>query len=690
MKYTLFILLLLSGITHAQRPKPYRNWRPGGTVTPPPSGTANPGKMVYGRIPLRAEWIFNHDYSTQNTGGFVDGSLTAEFVLGATDKGLIDKSTVTVAWPKSMSVIIDSVNYGDGAGSGSTMQAWTLNAADPRNKEAAFPFVGLGYNVWHRHKFSTPRRTDYYEFQRTYPLPTELVFWGWYYTQQVARYTVSQSVPIQNHLGANIYPWNLQKDSGGGLDSAKLAIAQTVQIYRNYIDYDISVRGNGSYAFQPADKGGWKLDSTFAWQKRNGKINMLCFKNNEPTPQYANLLTQASIRYGNNTSVSPSLVKVWTGPGYPENQARIGLGLVQYIQLGNEPNRWWMGKVGLGNIWTAEGHTTRYDSVARGQLPMSAITSPQGMMTPWELAFTSKIIADSIHKYNPDMKVVLAGLATSSAGYIRGVLQWCDVFNKGEVFFDGVSYHDYNNTAGMQNQSGVNVGVSPENTQYLAHIQGFRQALKDLAPTKNISLWITETGYSIQNPVNGNQNNVAKTITDGNGKVIRDRYQTQGDWSLRSSLVGLRGGLDGTMFYQLYDDTNFKFNPLGYLNWDLSCGIALEDSANNRTLRPTTAFFAQVNSFARDYVFNATLTDQATGVIVDKLTRPGAKPIYIVTKPTENASTVRYALRLPGVTSVTRYQLNDTGTVPTITTLSVKGGVLNVMASETPTFYLEH
>ncbi|GAB2552833.1 hypothetical protein [Spirosoma aerophilum] len=684
MKKQLGFLLLVSGFAmgqpSSQPHKPDYNYTTKVAAQPASKNpTAPTTKQVYGPIPVSPDWIYVQDYSSQNTRGFVDGSVTVEFSLGQ-GSGIVPKSTITVAFPKSMSVVLDSVNYGDGAGSGSTMQAWTRNVTTGA-KEAAFPFVGPSYNRIQRNKFTTPRRTDYYEFQRTYPMPTELYFYGWYYPYQSTPYTIPQ-VPIQNHFGAVTYQWNFQFDSGRGLDNNKLAVADAAQIYRNYIDFSLVSRTDGTYAFQPAATGGWKIDSVFAWQKRTGKINILCAKNNEPLPRYADLYAQLALRYGPNASFSSKLSKVYRGPSYPANDPRVGLNLVHYYQLGNEPNRWWSGKVGLGTIWTAEGHTTRYDSVARGQLPESAITSPGGMMTPWEIAFTSKIVADSIRKYDPNAHIILAGLATSHPGYIRAILQWCDLYNNGVCFFDGVSYHDYNNSAGMQNQSGVNVGVSPENTAYQARIIKFKQALKDLVPQKEISVWITETGYSIQNPVTGNQNNVAKTLPN------RDRFQTQGDWSLRTALASLRCGLNGTMFYQLYDDSNFKYNPNAYLNWDLSCGIANE-SLTERGLRPTTEFFAQVNSFARDYVFSSTTTDANTGVIIDKLIKTGAKPIYVVTKPSEDGSTAAVTLSLSGVTSVRRYDLKTGQRTPVTSTLTVPGGKLKVTATETPTFFME-
>jgi hypothetical protein len=705
--------MLCLGLSQAQAqlPKKYRKWKiKGPVVTVPPSTTTPPGSTtvpagtpttpvvkVYGKIPYDPAWAFVQDYSFGRVAPFFDGKLDANFTVGAAAvSGLLVKPPITFSFPKAMQVELDSVKYGDGDGNGSTCQAWTRNVITGE-KEPAFAFTGnSGNGVWVRNKFATPRRTNYYEFERTYPQPTEIEFWGWYVPYTKVPYTIA-ATPIQNQLGSVTYQWNYQKDSGGGMDGPKKAIARTARVHRTYVDYDLIARKDkdgkyylGTYAFQPAATGGWQIDSVNKWQKEDGIINIFCLKNREPVPRYAEGYAQVAMRYGPDKTIDPAKSKVFRGPGYPANKPEIGLNTVHYYQLGNEPNRWWLGKVGLGNVWTAEGHTTLYDQVARGELPDSLISFQSGMMSPWEMAFTSKIVADSIRKYDPTAHIILGGLASNTPDYFRGIMQWCDIYNGGKAFFDGVAYHDYNNTAGSQNAGGgTHPGVAPENSLFGQHIAAMKQAIFDLVPDKEITLWITETGYSIQDPIKGDQENTAKTFYNPDGSVAQDRYITQGQWLLRSSLTAARMGLTGMMCYQLYDDSNFKYNPLGYMHWDLSCGIAYEGiTAGDRALRPTTSFYAQVNNFGKDYVFTATRLDSPTGVIVDTYTKAGSQPMYIVIKPTETNTTVNFSLSLPGVNTVTRYTLNTTGTTATATDIPVSGGTLTVAATETPTFYI--
>ena len=653
MKKVLMVLLVITLFFIVQHNVSGRHSKPVNNVSygQRPADTSG---MVYGEIPWMAYRGVVMDNSSQNFAPLRDGNLADN--TGLEQSALVDNPDIVFPFPPEMKTTITEIWFGDGQHSHDAAKPMKTRflAAGTYADVPGPTFEGNLYNEYEKKVLPAPVRTDYFIMPRSYPLPTEIKFFGWYKPVVETAYTPQKTL-VENALGAVSYVWNFQFPSGNGMNPAKMEIAQAPNLYRLYVDMgNIKEASSKKFIFQPMN-GAWKTDDMLDSLKRRGKDIIFCLKGDEGLPDFVDACRQIAIRYGSNANVPDNLVNVYSSGNYPANVVKKGLGLITKIQLGNEPNRWWKGRFSANN--------------------------PEGMMTPFEIAAQAKLCYDAIKQIDPNIEVILPGLATNNPAYLEGMILWAKMYNKGNLPWDAAAYHEYNNTQSGQNQTGgITPGVAPELAGMLKRAKVFAQVMYESAPARNLKTYITETGYSIS-PVNPSQ--AAPLSIAG-----RDRFHVQADWSIRSALVALRAGLAGVTFYQLYDDDNYRTKPDTYMNWDLSCGIANEDNSGHLSLRPATRYFQQLTSLLQSYSIQNSFTT-SDSVYVDKLTKPGMPDVYSLVRGSASGKTSAYTLNLPGVTSIELNSFNDTGLTTTKQIISINGSYTTTV-TETPVFIKEN
>jgi hypothetical protein len=607
------------------------------TPDPTPAPTGEWGPWVEGEIPYNPQWAFAMDVSNQDFTGFFDKDLQGQPNISANvdlgDARQTNRPDLVFQFPESqIEVELSGVDFGDGqhdSGGNEPMHSFYIapqaNGIFPR--VPAFDFNGqAGNGVWQNNNFDSNKQAVAFVMQWVYPMPTQVRFRG-RYRLKTPPALVLNTVPAQYSFGAVSYIYDFCKPSGEGIDLAKLTLAaKASHFFRLYIDIgDIYDEATGLCTFQPMRSGGWSLDDVLTYlTKTLGKSVTLCLKGREGATYYPEVAKQLVIRYGNNKNVPLSEVKVFTGPGYPANQIKIGLGVIAALQVGNEQTRWWKGDADIEHQQNLEGN-----------------------MTIREVYDQHKKCWDLCKAIDPTMIMCAFGTPSNAPGTMQGVAWLCKLLNNGVLVFDEVAFHMYMNSNGGQNLGGAPVGVQPElNDVLYKTIIRFHRTMQWLSPNKVIPVKITETGYSTQNKSDSSTGPNAYTTNPEQTAVATpnfDIYQTALNWGARTNLECMRAGLAGCATYQQYHDGSHVSQPHKFGPWDTSNGIFYSDINGVIGLYPESDGMQQMKELLFDYyLVSSDLSNPL--MIVNRFVKQGAPDIYSLHLVTHNDGSAPYML----------------------------------------------
>jgi endoglucanase len=535
-------------------------------------------------IPYKSEWAFVNDNSNQNVSGFFDGKLDI-VALGYDSRSLSEK-WIVFEFPDHMEVELTKVVF-------------TYKTLPTEIKSW---FLDLNYNLVPAYTTNgvyeiPPSRVRAFITEWAYENPVEVKFYGSNHKPYVPFAPKRADVTFNNFCGAVTYPYDYQNAPES--EDVKRAMLQATGINRIYIDKDWIY--SGKYHFAPLYNKAWNLDYIFQMCNQYGIDIIPCLKGNEGGELYPELVEQFVIRYGNNKSVPLDKVKQFVGGDpWAYQEIKIGLGLINKIQLGNEPDRSWRGI---------------YSEI-----------NPDGYLTPFQLAAKLAECYNRVKAIDPAIEVILSGLYNKKPGYIRGMLLWNKMFNGGRKFFDAISYHDYNSVDDLLLNPVFGEGLSPEKAgmkgragMMLKNIQEFGWEVK---------VYVTETGYSLSSV------NPEKRVPVIEGKT---RFQTQGDLILRSLLELSRAGLAGATPYELYQNGSNPGTFDTWMNWDLTCGII---DLDKKTPLPAWNYMYQAKRLIGNYKYESTLQNLPE---IDQYDSAGVKR-YVAWMPTSNNLTGTYSL----------------------------------------------
>ena len=274
---------------------------------------------------------------------------------------------------------------------------------------------------------------------------------------------------------------------------------------RHYLDWGRIEDKPGRFTFNPTHAGGWNLDAIYQRCKAEGIDMLVCLKTcpnwlqetypankrdaeNVPMPYGANKAKPASYilqakvafqfaaRYGSNKQINKALLKIdssqrWTADGI--NQQLTGLNTVKYIECDNERNKWWKGD---------KAHQTAEEYAAN----LSAFYDGHKGILGKDIG---------IKTADPDMQVVMAGLAKTDVNYVKGMIEWCRI-NRGykadgsiNLCFDVINFHLYDNDH-LDHHDQATQGIAPEQSEAAEVASQF--AL--LSNQYHLPVWVTEAG----------------------------------------------------------------------------------------------------------------------------------------------------------------------------------------------------
>ena len=321
---------------------------------------------------------------------------------------------------------------------------------------------------------------------------------------------------------------------------------------REYIVWDWIEPTEKGYRFEPTAGASGNYDTHFQELKNAGITAIPCvnqspsFIRDTYTPQdndvrpcangkdplkpasyieFARFWWQFTARYGSKKHDDSRLIvdnkPRWNGE--PINVKKSGLGLVQYFEVWNEPDKWWK-KPGPAYI-----EPEQYAALLSACYDGHENTMGDGI---------------GIKNADPSAKVVMSGLTAFDTAYISRMYKWFSANRKDKRFAaDVLNFHHYTNEDGGI-FIGREYGVAPELDSIEKRISVLVSKCKSVAP--NAQIWWSEFEYDTRPEGPHQSRATAKHSSE----------EVQGIWVVRSFLAAMSGGIDAAHIYNAINEPN--------------------------------------------------------------------------------------------------------------------------------------
>lgn len=644
--------------------------------------------LVNGKIPIDTTRWYQTNNSQTTMGPFFDGILQQRVSFGY---GLVLQNWDLI-YPVLPGEIIqlEQIKMYDWEGVFKDQPSTIYIIDDKWQKIPIGSFYGPRYDLWtgpypdtpDQYTLNKPITNIKYIVINTYGnMPSEIEFYGNYQPPTISTSTVSPNSALKNMSGVNGFEWDFLNGDGFTVNQKSVKTANAFTGFRHYLDWDKLEPSEGSYTYNPSFDGSWNLDTLYTICKQNNMEVLACIKNmpiwmqdtypanrqnSENVPvkfgkdfslpnsylEYGKLAFQFAARYGSNKNVNTALLSVNSTPRWtndPINIIKTGLNLVKYIECNNETDKWWKG-------------SDAYQSGREYAANLSAFYD--GHLGSMGLGVGAK-------NADPNIKIVMAGTATATTDYVRGMIDWCaekrGYLPDGSINYcwDVINYHFYSNDAKYSQGGYASFGLAPELADYENTAQRFLKMSSLFG--KNMPVWVTETGYDI-NPSQSAQ--YAPSI--GTKSVL----ETQADWILRTALLSARAGIAKVFYYEMYDDNPYggQFGTSGLVN------------TTDSSRRPASKFLYQMNQNFGNYIYQETINHNPE---VDRYLY-NKQSMFVVWNPTHTGASTVYDLDFGKMDSATIYTPNALADTMKISLIRNTKSSLSLTATETPIFVIPH
>lgn len=595
------------------------------TITVHEAGTVT---ITNGKIPVDPKRWFQLTNAANGLEGLFDGKTDVEVRTGWGK--ILENYDSYYPVLNGEQIDLTGIRLYDGSGTFSSQPLTLSVITQEGQKITVATFTGSQYNTWvgpdpaNPGQFNLPTTFSsikYLVINSWNNFPTEIEFYGNYTPGRPIGAVAQKSFPFRQFFGVNGFEWNFEDPKmPGQIDKQSFQAAKTFTGLRHYMDWEKLELSQGSYTFNPTLSGGWNYDVLYDSCKAAGIEVLACLKTlpawmrdtypadqreaeNVPVKwgkpfsdplsyiEQARMAFQYAARYGSNQAVDRSLLSVNSTPrwaGDQVNTVKVGLGTVKYIECENERDKWWKGR---------KAYQTAFEYAAN----LSAFyDGHKNTMGP----------GVGVKNADPSMKVVMAGTAMATTDYLKGMIDWCrqhrgyNADGSVNLCWDVINYHLYSNDAKSSQNGNATRGAAPE-------LSGTAEVAAEFIQTAHLyandmPVWVTELGYDI------NQGSPFKAIPIGSKSAL----QTEADWTLRSSLLYAKTGVERIFFYEMYDDNvnnPFQFSSSGLINADKTRKLAAD-------------YIVQVNKLLGEYSYKETIS---TDPVVDRYELNG-KSIYAV------------------------------------------------------------
>ena len=238
-------------------------------------------------------------------------------------------------------------------------------------------------------------------------------------------------------------------------------------------------------------------------------------------------------RYGHNPDVDQQYIQL-----DPKDEVKVGLGLVEQFEWGNERDAWWNG---INGYFNPEEMAAILSAIGDGH---------KGTMGP----------GMGLHAADPTMKFSMSSFAVSdNIGYVKKMMLWWDLYRgRGDYPINMLNFHNYNSTAASQS---VSVWSDEPSEGSQPEIAGFMPLMSYWSDFRDreipqCEIWLTEYGYDEQ----------WGGVISPNFRDQFSRSRAKAYWLLRTPLVGHAMGID--IFNQYwYANTTIRLEDIGPNDW---------------------------------------------------------------------------------------------------------------------------
>ncbi len=650
---------------------------------------AKPATLIGYKIPINPKKWYQLNHFDYGLDALFDGNIINEVFTGWGK--VLENYDAYYPLEIGETINIQSVKFYDGNGIfiNKPFKLYGITAQWERVLIATF--AGNAYNQW-----VGPNPKDMFNFVIPEPskanfrylvinsfdkYPREMELYGTY-TPSTVSYTLPplKDIKMKDAFGINAFEWDfLTKENASVLDENKVKTFKPFTAFRQYMDWERLEHFENVYTYNPCYNGGWNYDAIYERCKIEGIEVLPCLQgvpdwlfNSYPDSTYhdsqiiparygysftdpnayrdqAQVGFQYVARYGSNTQVDKRLLSVFDQPrwiGDSPNTLKVGMNIIKYIECGNERDKWWKGRKAYQ---TAREYAANLSAFYDGH---------KNTMGP----------GIGVKNADPNIKVVMAGLASADPGYVRGMIDWCKEFRgfkadgKVDLCWDIINFHLYSDNANST-QSGTSTRAkAPEISSAPTIAKEFVQLAHEHA--YDMPVWVTELGFDL------NQESILKAIPIAN----KSASITQADWGLRSALMYNRLGIEKSFFYKLYD---FNLNdPIRFSS------SGLIDSLGNR--RPIADYFLQTKNLIGEYIYKETISQDP---LVDRYDLNG-KSAYVLMIPDEVGRTANYTLNLENISKIKIYHPKSGSDQMDSLIVKCPSEKFEVTVSETPTFIL--
>ncbi|MEM9921285.1 MAG: T9SS type A sorting domain-containing protein, partial [Bacteroidota bacterium] len=269
--------------------------------------------------------------------------------------------------------------------------------------------------------------------------------------------------------------------------------------------------------------------------------------------EHADVLYQLASRYGNSTN-NPNL-KVASN-----NQAKSGLGLIQYVENWNEPDKWWHFFLVQNESYLDPyveqrlGYFTPFEYAAMSSAGYDGNGKTNGIENVVRARYPGNIPPGAgpvgLESSNSGLKFAMCGLTEINLDYVRAVKFWFEHYRPDIEFpFEAINFHHYshNGNLGQQQQ----YGISPEE-------DGLRERIRKAVDFRDqylpgVEVWLSEFGYDT-NPNSIQSPDCSRFCSDCNSPQCFEKMrEIQGQWVVRAFMEIAAGGADRAMVFSMRD-----------------------------------------------------------------------------------------------------------------------------------------
>ncbi len=348
-------------------------------------------------------------------------------------------------------------------------------------------------------------------------------------------------------------------------------------------------------------------------------------------PEHADHMFQYAARYG-STKVDDNLLKL------ADNQPRkSGLNYLQYLENGNEPDRWW---------GTADENFTAQNLAAMGSADRDGHCGEMGKTF-------------GVKNADPNIKLVMGGLAKLDLKYIDDIRKWCIENRKDKTFaYDVINVHEYCLTK------------SPEEARIKERIQALVDYRDQYLP--DIEIWMTEFGWD-------SGTNTTPFTSPAIGSYNREEVQAQ--WIIREYLLLSSTGIDRTAQFMLRNVVNN-----GKVQFE-TCGLVTEK--NQWQPKPSWYYTYTLKNTLQGMYFTGEQASMNPNVMIYTFENAARDTmVYALWSPTSNG-TIETAYQLGMVNdpkTANLVQLTNGSITGTASSLKINRNSVKVDISERPIF----